>query len=91
MACQATIREVSLSHLHVTCSDLFQVPLQYIQVVWPGKHTSLMPSVVGTMRLVVTFKVYFTSFTNFLSPFFLGGGAVNTVPQWVPFRLKNAK
>ena len=26
-----------------------------------------MPSVVGTMRLVVTFKVYFTSFTNFLS------------------------
>ena len=52
-----------------------------------------MPSVVGTMRLVVTFKVYFTSFTNFLSLFFFfgGGGAVNTVPQWVPFRLKNAK
>ena len=74
MACQATIREVSLSHLHVTCSDLFQVPLQYIQVVWPGKHTSLMPSVVGTMRLVVTFKVYFTSFTNFLSLFFYFGG-----------------
>ena len=90
MACQATIREVSLSHLHVTCSDLFQVPLQYIQVVWPGKHTSLTPSVVGTMRLVVTFEFYFTSFTNFLSLFF-GGGAVNTVPQWVPFRLKNAK
>ena len=40
------------NHQHVTCSDLFQVPLQFIQGVWPSV---LMPS-VGSMRLVVTFK-----------------------------------